>query len=259
MDFQGQGRPLSDEGMDQVNETLGVAEPEVWAVLTVETRGFGFLENRRPQILFERHVFHRLSEGDFDAGNEDISNAKPGGYVGGPGEYARLEKALGLDQEAALKSASWGIGQVMGFNHEVAGFATVEAMVTAMVKDEDAQLLAMAGFIKGNGLDGALRRQNWASFARKYNGRDFKKNEYDTRLAAAHAKYKTILPDLSLRTAQAALLYLRFDPGPIDGLRGRRTRSALSQFQEKRSLPVTGEFDEDTEAKLVAEAFPSGQ
>ena len=186
MNFQGQGRPLSDEGMDQVNETLGVAEPEVWAVLTVETRGFGFLENRRPQILFERHWFRRLTEGDFDAGNEDISNPKPGGYVGGPGEYARLEKALGLDQEAALKSASWGIGQVMGFNHEVAGFATVQAMVTAMVKDEDAQLLAMAGFIKGNGLDGALRRQNWASFARKYNGRDFKKNEYDTRLAAAH-------------------------------------------------------------------------
>ena len=96
MDFQGQGRPLSDEGMDQVSENLGVAEPEVWAVLTVETRGFGFLENRRPQILFERHVFHRLSEGDFDAGNEDISNAKPGGYVGGSGEYARLEKALEL-------------------------------------------------------------------------------------------------------------------------------------------------------------------
>ncbi len=203
MDFQGQGRPLSDEGMDEVNETLGVAEPEVWALLTVETRGFGFLENRRPRILFERHIFRRLTGGDFDAGNEDISNRKPGGYVGGPGEYARLEKALGLDREAALKSASWGIGQVMGFNHEVAGFATVDAMVEAMVKHEDAQLMAMAGFIKGNGLDGALRRHNWASFARRYNGRDFKKNEYDTRLAAAHAKYQTILPDLSLRGAQA--------------------------------------------------------
>ena len=68
MDFQGQGRPLSDEGMDQVNETLDVTEPEVWAVLTVETRGFGFLENRRPQILFERHIFHRLTEGDLDRG-----------------------------------------------------------------------------------------------------------------------------------------------------------------------------------------------
>ena len=48
MNFQGQGRPLSDEGMDQVCSTLGVSEPEVWAVVTVETRGFGFLQDRTP-------------------------------------------------------------------------------------------------------------------------------------------------------------------------------------------------------------------
>lgn len=257
MDFQGQGRPLGDAGMDQVSEALGVAEPEVWAVLTVETRGFGFLQDRRPQILFERHIFHRRTQGKFADGNPDISNSKPGGYTGGSGEYARLEKALGLDREAALKSASWGIGQVMGFNHEAAGFDTVDDMVTAMVKDEDAQLLAMAGFIKSNNLDGALQEQNWESFARGYNGTNFKKNKYDERLAAAHAKYKTSLPDLGLRTAQAALQYLGIDPGPIDGLRGRSTRSALVRFQEKSGLPVTGEFDEDTEAKLFAEAFPA--
>lgn len=255
MNFQGEGRPLSDEGMDRVCDTLGVADPEVWAVLTVETRGFGFLQNRRPQILFERHIFHRHTQGRFDNSNADISNTKPGGYAGGAAEYARLEKAMELDQEAALKSASWGIGQVMGFNHQAAGFDTVEAMVTAMVKDEDAQLQAMASFIKSSKLDAALQRQNWISFARGYNGKDFKKNEYDTRLAAAHAKYKTILPDLSLRTAQAALTYLDMDPGPIDGLRGRRTRSALLRFQEDRGLPETGEFDENTETELLAAAF----
>lgn len=256
MNFQGQGRPLSDEGMDRICNTLGVAEPEVWAVLTVETRGFGFLRDRRPQILFERHIFHRLTEGIHDAGNADISKEKPGGYVGGPGEYTRLEKAMNLDREAALKSASWGIGQVMGFNHEVAGFADIDAMVTDMVKDENAQLLAMANFIKGNNLAGSLQQQNWESFARGYNGPNFKKNEYDTLLAAAHAKYKIFLPDLDLRTAQAALVYLGIDPGPIDGLRGNRTRSALIQFQERSGLPETGELDYDTESTLLAEAFP---
>lgn len=130
-------------------------------------------------------------------------------------------------------------------------------MVTDMVKDEDAQLLAMAQFIKGNNLAAALQRQNWVSFARGYNGRDFKKNEYDTRLAGAYAKYKTILPDLALRTAQVSLTYLGIDPGLIDGLRGRRTRSALIQFQEKHGLPMTGEVDEETESKLLAEAFPA--
>lgn len=255
MNFQGQGRPLSDEGMDQVCSTLGVSEPEVWAVLTVETRGFGFLQDRRPQILFERHIFHKLTNGRYDSGNADISNAKAGGYVGGPGEYTRLGKALGLDWESALQSVSWGIGQVMGFNYQVAGFASVGAMVADMTKDENAQLLAMANFIKGNNLASALQRQNWVSFARGYNGPDFKKNEYDARLAAAHAKYKMMLPDLALRTAQAALLYLGFDPGPIDGFRGRRTRSALMQFQEQSGLPDTGELDHDTGSKLLAEAF----
>ncbi len=160
-----------------------------------------------------------------------------------------------LDRESALQSVSWGIGQIMGFNYEIASFATVDTMVADMVKDEHAQLLAMANFIKGNGLDGALKRQNWTSFARGYNGADFKRNDYDTRLASAHAKYKISLPDLALRTVQAALLYLGFDPGPIDGVRGRRTHSALMQFQERFGLPETGELDLDTENKLLAETF----
>jgi hypothetical protein len=241
--------------MDQVCHALGVGESEVWAVVTVETRGFGFLQDRRPQILFERHIFHRLTNGRYDADHTDISNQKPGGYLGGPDEYTRLERAVNLDRGAALQSASWGIGQVMGFNYEAAGFAAIDAMVAAMVKDEDAQLFAVANFIKATHLDGALQRHDWVSFARTYNGSDFKKNEYDTRLAAAHSKYTIGCPDLRLRTAQTALLYLGFDPGPIDGLRGRRTRSALMRFQERSGLPETGELDHDTETRLIAATF----
>ncbi len=63
MDFQDQGRPLSDKGMDQICETLGIAEPEVWAVLTVETRGFGFLENRRPGSPRQSQKYLRSGRG----------------------------------------------------------------------------------------------------------------------------------------------------------------------------------------------------
>ncbi len=255
MKFKSKGQPLDDDGMDKVCNTLGVSESEIWAILTVETRGFGFFRDRSPQILFERHIFHRQTNGLYDEGNADISHKNPGGYRGGSREYARLKRAIKLDQDAALKSASWGIGQVMGFNHDVAGFPTVKALVQGMVKNENEQLLAMAHFIKGNNLAGVLQRNNWVSFARGYNGRDFKKNEYDTRLAAAHAKYKIILPDLSLRSGQAALQYLGFNPGPIDGLRGRRTRSAIIQFQEQSGLTETGELDQNTEDKLTESAF----
>lgn len=255
MNFQNRGIPLDDRGMDLICDTLGVADAEVWAILNVETRGFGFFQDRRPQLLFERHIFHRLTNGRYDSGNSDISNRKPGGYLKGSDEYIRLEKALQLDKEAALQSTSWGIGQVMGFNFKVAGFSSTEAMVTEMVKDENSQLTAMANFIKENNLAGALQRKNWASFARGYNGKDYKINEYDTRLAAAYAKFKVILPDLTLRRAQAALLYLGIDPGSIDGLRGRFTRSALIEFQERSGLPINGELDSDTETELLKKAF----
>jgi peptidoglycan hydrolase-like protein with peptidoglycan-binding domain len=100
-----------------------------------------------------------------------------------------------------------------------------------------------------------LQRRNWTSFARGYNGRNYKKNEYDTRLAAAFAKFNAILPDISLRTAQAALYYLGFCPGPIDGLRGRKTRSAIIQFQEKHGLKPTGDLDKETEELINATTF----
>lgn len=259
MNFISTARPFNSEGMDRCCGVLDVKAPEVWAVLTVETRGFGFLDDRRPRILFERHIFRRLTGGRFDAVNPNLSNSNPGGYTGGAGEYTRLEAAMELDQEAALKSASWGIGQVMGLNYGIAGFPSVDGMVEAMVNDEDSQLLAMANFIKSNNLDSALRQQDWAAFARGYNGVDFKRNEYDSKLAAAHARWETSLPDLDFRTAQAALKFLGIDPGPIDGLPGRHTRSALIDFQNAHALQPTGELDDATKNSLLAQAFPPTQ
>ncbi|WP_236638264.1 N-acetylmuramidase domain-containing protein [Mangrovicoccus ximenensis] len=256
MQFSGKGHPLSGDGMDAVCEMLGTGEPEIWAVLKVETRGFGYLADRRPLILFERHIFHRLTGGKFSAAHPDISNRKPGGYKGLAAEYPRLEKAMELDREAALKSASWGLGQIMGFNHEVAGYGSAEEMVAAFVGSEDAQLAGVGKFISKNAkcLNG-IKRRDWGSFAACYNGPDFRKNHYDTRLAAAFATYRQMLPDIGLRAAQAALTYVGIDPGPVDGLPGRRTTGALTDFQEKAGLPEHGILDEDTWDKLKAAAF----
>ncbi len=42
-------------------------------------------------------------------------------YLGGVHEYKRLELAKEIDGECALKSASWGMFQIMGFNHRLCG------------------------------------------------------------------------------------------------------------------------------------------
>ena len=184
--FRGTALPLDEDGMAEVIDRVKSGAAEVWAVLTVETRGCGFLPDRRPMILFERHVFSRETKGRFDPSHPDISNPQPGGYgAGGANQYDRLQRAIALDRKAALRSASWGIGQLMGFNAEIAGYADVEEMVAAMAMSENRQLLGIAGEITHNRLDRALRSHNWAAFARGYNGPAYAKNRYDTRLSAA--------------------------------------------------------------------------
>src|SRR5690349_20210827 len=152
MEFQGDGLPLTLSGLDAAVVELHVGLAELWSVIRVETRGWGFLADRRPQILYERHVFHRLTHGKFRATAPGISSPRAGGYLGGTKEYDRLAEALALDRKAALSSTSWGIGQVMGFHAEELGFDDVEQMVIEMMISEDRQLGVMALFITGENL-----------------------------------------------------------------------------------------------------------
>jgi hypothetical protein len=135
---------------------LGVHASEIWTVLAVETSGCGFLPDRRPQILYERHIFHRLTQGRYDDG--DISDPSPGGYgPRGAQQYDRLARAAAKDRLAALQSASWGIVQIMGGNYRSAGFHDVEEMVGAMCQSEDDQLAAMAAFLNNSNLHTSLQ------------------------------------------------------------------------------------------------------
>jgi hypothetical protein len=81
--FQGAGQALDPAGISAACDTLAVHAAELWAVLTVETRGCGFLADRRPLILFERHYFSRLTKRKYDAKAPEVSNPKWGGYLGG--------------------------------------------------------------------------------------------------------------------------------------------------------------------------------
>ncbi|HEX9955516.1 MAG TPA: N-acetylmuramidase domain-containing protein [Allosphingosinicella sp.] len=112
MAFTGAGAPISEGGFASASRKLGNGRAALWALLAVETKGFGFLPDRRPKILFERHIFHRRTGGRFSEAHPDISNSRSGGYLGGADEYRRLERAMRLDRDAALESASWGLGQI---------------------------------------------------------------------------------------------------------------------------------------------------
>ena len=254
MEFVGASLPLSESGLQRSTDLLHTGAAEIWTLLSVETQGCGFLNDRRPLILFERHIFHQQTGGSLDAAHPLISSPVPGGYLGGAQEYERLQQAISLNRRAALHSASWGIGQIMGLNAKLAGFESVETMVSAMQEGEDAQLMAVAQFLRAKKLNVLLARHDWQGFARKYNGPNFKRNQYDTRLAAALAGFSSgPLPQIAVRQAQVLLMFLGIDAGGIDGIPGKRTRSAVAQFREQHGLGTSAIIDDALIAALVAE------
>ncbi|CCV14966.1 N-acetylmuramidase family protein [Mesorhizobium sp. STM 4661] len=192
--FKGAAKRLDDLDLPRLGALIGVGEDEIHAFLDVETSGHGFDAQDRPIILFEPHVFFRNLSGAARARAVAAGLAYPkwGENPYPRDSYPRLKAACAIDETAALKSASWGLGQVLGENFEAAGFLTVQAMVEAMMEDEALQLEAAVNFIAEKRLADKLRNHDWAGFAKGYNGASYRKNAYDTRLADAYRKWSRI-------------------------------------------------------------------
>ncbi|MFK3737684.1 N-acetylmuramidase domain-containing protein [Massilia sp. TN1-12] len=260
--FRGNAAPLSSSGFRRTMVALATDPASLWALITVETSGFGYLPDRRPKILFERHVFHRRTGGKYGSTHADISAPAPGGYLGDADEYTRLERALALDRQAALDSTSWGLGQVMGFHAASLGYPGTEAMVTGFLEDEDAQLEAVQRFIGAHAaLRQALRRQDWTRVAFFYNGASYAQHGYHRKLEHYHDLYAIKgTPDIAVRTAQAWLTYLGYAPRGVDGILGPATGAAVVAFQKAQGLPVTADLDDASLERLrLAAAAAAGR
>lgn len=181
---------LTEADFQRAAASLCCEVAAIKAVTEVEAPKGGFNPDGTPTILFERHIFHRETGGRFSKSHPSISNPSPGGYGSYASQHSRLGEAAKLDRTAALRSASWGKFQIMGFNHKAAGHATVQAFVNAMYRSEGEQLDAFVAFIKADPtLHKALREKQWATFARLYNGPAYEKNSYDTKLEAAYKRF----------------------------------------------------------------------
>lgn len=133
MTFKGFARRLDDLDLPRLGASIGVGRDEIHAFLHVETSGHGFDAQGRPVILFEPHVFYRNLAGAARAKAvaAGLAYAKWGEKPYPRDSYPRLKAACAIDETAALRSASWGLGQVLGENFRAAGFPTVQAMVEA--------------------------------------------------------------------------------------------------------------------------------
>jgi hypothetical protein len=244
-------------------QTLGALDnPEpalFWALIKQESETIaGFLPDRRPIILYERHVFSRNCnpKNVFDKSHPDISGPEyqKGEYGSLENQYSRLLDAMALDHTAALMAASWGIGQTLGEGAVEIGYASVDQMVRLMEQSEDLQLDAIIKEIREKRAVDAFKNKanDLKDFARLYNGT----GRVEGYASELREKYQLFLakgvPDLSVRAVQLYLSYAGEKPGPVDGVMGDNTRDALRAFQSKQDLPATGTANPETLAKLEA-------
>lgn len=182
---------MKKEDYQKAAELLDVDVATIKAVEEVESNGSGFLKSGEPVILFEGHIFHRLTGGKYSTPeNANISHQSWTRKYYNENQHKRLQKAVKLDREAALKSASWGKFQIMGFNYEACGFKDIQGFINAMYAGEKDHLLAFVNFIKSHRYQRYLKNKDWAGFARRYNGPGYRTNKYDTKLKNAYEKFK---------------------------------------------------------------------
>jgi hypothetical protein len=94
--------------------------------------------------------------------------------------YRRLRKAFKLDATAALESCSRGAFQIMGSNYKSLGYASVQEMVRDLSRSERPHLKGFVNFVKADPiLLEALQHHDFTIFAARYNGPQYKENDYD--------------------------------------------------------------------------------
>jgi N-acetylmuramidase-like protein/putative peptidoglycan binding protein len=290
-DFRGNAKRIDDYDLPRIGEVIGVGEDELHAFMDAESQGKGFDELGRPKILFEPAVFYQELPKAKRAQAVKAGLAAPRWgqipYGKTRDQYGKLARAMEIDQTAALKACSWGLFQVLGKNHKMVGYDTVQDMVRAMMEDEENHLRAAIEYLVAANLDDDLRAHRWDVVARGYNGPGYRVNRYDEKLRDAYKRWSRIQdtpypvvspeeppeaipeapsvkvkkgkwPEDSLappevKTVQRRLNELGFFPGKVDGDWGDATAGAILQFQRNNELEPDGHWGPATRAVLFSD------
>jgi len=187
--FQNKSAPaVTDDDVARFAAEIGCSVKQVRAVARVESGGAAFDTAGRPKILYERHYFHRLTQGKWSVSS--FSNPSGGGYA--EDSWDKLVAAACRDPWAAFQSCSWGKFQVMGANWNALGYASPLDMAWSMRESEAGHYEALTRFVKVNGLADDMARLSTnpadnEGFAKGYNGPGFRDFDYHHKLAAAMA------------------------------------------------------------------------
>jgi hypothetical protein len=256
-------------------QKAGIEPAALLAVIEVESAGkfFALVNGRQePLIRFEGHYFDRRLPDAAQQKARDAGLASPHvGKVPNPASqaarWALLERASAFSRPAALESTSWGIGQIMGSHWKSLGYPSVEAFVETARSGAAGQVELLIRFIEKNGLLPLLNSGDWAAFARRYNGPLYRRNAYDTKLAAAYKRHRNSADRLPGKPAspviafgstgdsvcdlQLTLTALGYPVKPTATF-DHATKAALINFQKASGLTTDGIAGPKTAAALAA-------
>jgi peptidoglycan/xylan/chitin deacetylase (PgdA/CDA1 family) len=192
---------------------LGISPSSAAAVVFVESGGLAFEPNGKMIIRFEACSFYNIWGIDHkkefsdhfqcNVPNDKFRLSPTDAFHDYHGdqykEWQVFEFARSLNGEAAMKSISMGLSQVMGFNYYKIGYGSVTEMFNKMSSSIKAQLdafflaLTYKDNAKARGLSclDSLKTNNYVGFAGCYNasGQD---KQYGSSLQSAADIYKDI-------------------------------------------------------------------
>ncbi len=176
--------------VNRIAQLLEIDPAVALALLAIESGGHAFSEDGRMLVRFEPHIFFeewgkldperfaqhfrfRLDQPWQDhqwrlGGNQEWRNF----HGNQRAEWEVLEFARNsMAPEAALRSTSMGAPQIMGFNHELIGYPSAQAMFEAFSTSAHAQIIGLFDFVKVDPIRlNALRTGDFMTFANSYNG-----------------------------------------------------------------------------------------
>lgn len=177
---KGRAEAITDSDIAKLADSLQCHPADLEAIAEVESNGFGWFDDGRIKILFEKHWFYKQLYGQVRTNavksglaRKNWMSPRNGGYkdqASPDDRYRLLERAMKVDEEGAFRSISIGRFQIMGFNYGSCGFVSAKHMWTRFLDSEKHQLEAFAKFLKSKGMVQAVRSRNFAMVEDRYNG-----------------------------------------------------------------------------------------
>ena len=184
-----------DKNIIDICKKQNIEAASLLAFISVETGGKGF-DDKTGKILiqFEPVWFRKNApyapSGIWSVNKVDVQSK----------EWLAFNDAYKKNSDAAMKSTSIGLGQIMGLHYKRLGYNTVGEMWNDAKKGIEEQVEQMVKFINSDPkLLDALKRHDWTKVATIYNGSGFMnlakkyhRTPYDEAMAIEYNRFKNV-------------------------------------------------------------------